>query len=69
MKQQYANSVTHASSKEREKHNMFSIAAKDIIDDVDDIREIMASQTGMSVSKANVVRACIKAWYELNNNG
>tara|TARA_R100000458_G_C8233731_1_gene214677 strand:+ start:369 stop:578 length:210 start_codon:yes stop_codon:yes gene_type:complete len=69
MKQQYAKSVTHASSKEPEKHNMFAIAAKDIIDDVDDIREILASQTGMSVSKANVVRACIKAWYELNNNG
>ena len=69
MKEGYADSVSHAPSKERVKCNSFSIVAKDLIDDVDDIRDILESQTGMSVSKANVVRACIKAWYVLNNNG
>jgi hypothetical protein len=69
MKEGYADSVTHVPAKERVKCNTFSVVAKDLIDDVDDIREILESQTGMSVSKANVLRACIKAWYDINNNG
>ena len=69
MKEGYADSVSHAPAKERVKCNSFSLVAIALIDDVDDIRDILESQTGMSVSKANVVRACIKAWYDLNNNG
>jgi hypothetical protein len=42
---------------------------RDITDDVDDISDILKSQTGMSISKVNAIRACIKAWYVLNNNG
>jgi hypothetical protein len=43
--------------------------APDITDDINDIKDILESQSGMKVSRPNVVRSCIKAWYELNNNG
>ena len=55
--------------KQRVKGKAFTCVAQDVVQDVDDIREIMESQTGMSVSKTNVIRACIKAWYDINNNG
>ena len=55
--------------KQRVKGKAFTLVAQDVIHDVDDIREIMESQTGMSVSKTNVIRACLKAWYDINNNG
>jgi hypothetical protein len=55
--------------KQRVKGKPISLIAQDVIQDVDDIREIVESQTGMSVSKTNVIRACIKAWYDTNNNG
>ena len=55
--------------KQRVKGKPISLIAQDIIHDVDNIREIMESETGMNVSKTNVIRACIKAWYDINNNG
>ncbi len=45
------------------------IRTPDLVDDINDIKDIMESQTGMKVTRPNVVRMCVKAWYELNNNG
>ena len=41
----------------------------DVLEDLADIKDLLEEQTGMNITGANVVRACIKAWYELNNNG
>ena len=41
----------------------------DMLEDVTNIRDILEEQTGMFISAPNVIRACIKAWYDLNNNG
>ena len=41
----------------------------DMLKDINDIKELLEERTGMSISGANVIRACIKAWYDLNNNG
>ena len=41
----------------------------DILKDLADIKDLLEEQTGMNITGANVVRACIKAWYDLNNNG
>ena len=41
----------------------------DVLKDLADIKDLLEEQTGMHITGANVVRACIKAWYELNNNG
>jgi len=40
------------------------IRTPDLVDDINDIKDI-----GMKVTRPNVVRMCVKAWYELNNNG
>ena len=55
--------------KQRVKGKPISLIAQDIIHDVDNIREIMESETGMNVSKTNVIRACLKVWYDVNNYG
>mgnify|MGYP003127618659 CR=1 FL=1 len=41
----------------------------DVLKDLADIKDLLEEQTGMNITGANVVRACIKAWYDLNNNG
>ena len=41
----------------------------DVLEDLADIKDLLEEQTGMNITGANVVRACIKAWYDLNNNG
>jgi len=46
-----------------------SILQPDMLKDVTNIRDILEEQTGMFISGPNVIRACIKAWYDLNNNG
>jgi|TARA_R100001163_G_C4934520_1_gene108989 hypothetical protein len=40
---------------------------EDIIRDINIIREKLTENTGMSISGANAVRSCIKAWFELNS--
>ena len=49
--------------------HLTQISQSDIIKDIIDIKELLEEQTGMYISGANVIRACIKAWYDLNNNG
>jgi len=49
--------------------HLTQISQSDIIKDIVDIKELLEERTGMSISGANVIRACIKAWYDLNNNG
>tara|TARA_R100000655_G_scaffold27696_5_gene56400 strand:- start:2648 stop:3178 length:531 start_codon:yes stop_codon:yes gene_type:complete len=41
----------------------------EIVEDITNIRDMLEQQTGMYISAPNVIRACIKAWYDLNNNG
>lgn len=41
----------------------------DMLEDITNIRDILEEQTGMFISAPNVIRACVKAWYDLNNNG
>ena len=41
----------------------------DMLEDITHIRDILEEQTGMFISAPNVIRACVKAWYDLNNNG
>ena len=55
--------------KQRVKGKPISLIAQDVVHDVDNIREIMESETGMNVSKTNVIRACLKVWYDVNNYG
>lgn len=45
------------------------ILQDDILEDINHIKDILENQTGMLVSGPNVIRACIKAWFDLNNNG
>ena len=45
------------------------ILQPDMLKDINHIKDILENQTGMLVSGPNVIRACIKAWYDLNNNG
>ena len=46
-----------------------AINQPDMLEDITNIRDMLENQTGMLVSGPNVIRACIKAWYDLNNNG
>ena len=46
-----------------------AINQPDMLEDITNIRGILEEQTGMFISGPNVIRACIKAWYDLNNNG
>lgn len=46
-----------------------NINQPDMLEDIINIRDILEQQTGMFISAPNVIRACIKAWYDLNNNG
>ena len=54
---------------EKKEITQMGINQDDILKDINDIRELLEERTGMSISGANVIRACIKAWYDLNNNG
>ena len=49
--------------------NTVYINQQDIIKDIIDIKELLEERTGMFISGPNVIRACVKAWYDLNNNG
>ena len=46
-----------------------AINQPDMLEDIANIRDMLEQQTGMFISGPNVIRACIKAWYDLNNNG
>ena len=46
-----------------------NINQPDMLEDIINIRDILEQQTGMFISAPNVIRACVKAWYDLNNNG
>ena len=46
-----------------------AINQPDMLEDITNIRDMLEQQTGMFISGPNVIRACIKAWYDLNNNG
>mgnify|MGYP003624494375 FL=1 len=54
---------------ERKEITQMGISAPDIIEDVNHIKELLENQTGMEINGPNVIRACIKAWFDLNNNG
>ena len=54
---------------EKKEITQMGINQDDILKDINDIRELLEEQTGMQVNGPNVIRACIKAWYDLNNNG
>ena len=49
--------------------HLLGTSQSDILKDISDIKELLEEQTGMSINGPNVIRACIKAWYDLNNNG
>lgn len=54
---------------EKKDLNIITINQPEVLEDITHIRDILEEQTGMFISAPNVVRACIKAWYDLNNNG
>ena len=54
---------------EKKDLNIITINQPDMLEDLTYIRDILEEQTGMFISAPNVIRACIKAWYDLNNNG
>ena len=54
---------------EKKEITQIGVNQDDILKDINDIKELREEQTGMYISGSNVVRACIKAWYDLNNNG
>tara|TARA_R100001086_G_scaffold205638_1_gene121507 strand:+ start:574 stop:771 length:198 start_codon:yes stop_codon:yes gene_type:complete len=54
---------------EKKELNTIIINQPDMLEDITNIRDMLEQQTGMFISGPNVIRACIKAWYDLNNNG
>lgn len=54
---------------EKKELNTITINQPDILEDVINIKDILEQQTGMFISGPNVIRASLKAWYDLNNNG
>ena len=54
---------------EKKELTQIQIKQPDILEDVINIKDILEQQTGMFISAPNVIRACMKAWYDLNNNG
>tara|TARA_R100001132_G_C3194125_1_gene44624 strand:+ start:280 stop:465 length:186 start_codon:yes stop_codon:yes gene_type:complete len=46
--------------------NILPECNQDIIRDINIIKEKLQEDTGMFISGANVVRTCIKAWFEVN---
>ena len=54
---------------EKKDLTQLNINQPDMLEDITNIRDMLEQQTGMFISAPNVIRACIKAWYDLNNNG
>ena len=54
---------------EDRKITQIGVNQDDILKDINDIKELLEERTGMELNGPNVIRACIKAWYDLNNNG
>jgi hypothetical protein len=54
---------------EKKELNTITINQPDILEDVVNIKDILEQQTGMFISGPNVIRASLKAWFDLNNNG
>ena len=54
---------------EKKELTQLNINQPDMLEDITNIRDILEEQTGMFISAPNVIRACMKAWYDLNNNG
>ena len=54
---------------EKEPRRTQSIVANDVLDDLEYIRKVLTERTGMKVSTANALRAAIKAWFDVENNG
>jgi hypothetical protein len=54
---------------EKKEITQIGVNQDDILKDINDIKELLEERTGMKLTGCNVIRACIKAWYDLNNNG
>ena len=61
------NDVENVEKKEMK--SIGTISQTDILKDLNNIKELLEEWTGMFISGPNVVRACIKAWYDLNKGG
>lgn len=51
------------------KSNQTTITAKDVVDDLDYIAEMLSQRTGTKVGRTNAARAALKAWFDAENNG
>tara|TARA_B100002019_G_C21077709_1_gene502183 strand:- start:515 stop:688 length:174 start_codon:yes stop_codon:yes gene_type:complete len=51
------------------KSNQTTITAKDVVDDLDYIAEMLSLRTGTKVGRTNAARAALKAWFDAENNG
>jgi len=43
------------------------IRQEDIIKNINNIKNLLKEETGMEVNGPNVLRVCIKAWYDQKN--
>ena len=59
----------HMEKKEMTGLHLTNTSQGDILNDIRDIKKLLEEWTGMFISGPNVVRACIKAWYDLNKGG
>ena len=41
----------------------------DLAEDIDYIAEMLTQQTGAKIGRSNAIRAALKAWFDVNNNG
>jgi len=54
---------------EKKEITQIGVNQDDMLKDINNIKELLEEQTGIKLTGCNVIRACIKAWYDLNNNG
>ena len=63
------NNMKNVEKKEMTGLHLTNTSQGDILNDISNIKELLEERTGMFISGSNAVRACIKAWYDLNKGG
>ena len=56
-------------NKKSKRPKPIQIVARDIIEDIENISDIIEAKIGIKINNMDIIRLLLKTYYEVNNNG